>query len=126
MDETSTYISKGFLRAFALTGAWTILGAGVYLFIGKPSLAALILIVVGVGLVFLALRGSSLKEGNYPRGRVILIVISGLSMLLMGLFLRIFAKGPVLVIWAAYFTGIVILLTISVVQFTRSSRPELS
>lgn len=126
MDEPTTYVSKGFLRIFALTGAWTILGAGIYLFIGQPSLAALLLIVVGVGLVVLALRGSSLKDGNFPRRRVILFVISGLSMLFMGLFLLIFAKGPILAIWIAYFTGIVILLVASVVQFTRSSRPELS
>ena len=89
-------------------------------------MAALFLIVVGVGLAFLALRGSSLKEGTYPRGRVVVIVISGLSMLLMGLFLRIFAKGPIVAIWVAYLTGIVILLAASVVQFTRSSRAELS
>ena len=126
MDEHSVFVSKGFLRTFALAGAWTVLGAGVYLFVGQPSLAAGFLIVVGLGLLFLAFRSSSLKDGDYPRSRLIVMIATGFSMLLLGLFLRIFAKGPVVAVWAAYFAGIVVLLGASAVQFTRSSGPEVS
>ncbi|MFV2045192.1 MAG: hypothetical protein ACC700_18410 [Anaerolineales bacterium] len=126
MDERSIHVSKGFLRTFALSGAWTVLGAGVYLFVGQASLAAGFLIVVGLGLVALAFRSSSLKDGDYPRGRLIVMAATGLSMLLLGLFLRVFAKGSVVVVWAAYFVGIALLLVVSAVQFTRSSRPEVS
>ncbi|MEE9216319.1 MAG: hypothetical protein V3U32_02690 [Anaerolineales bacterium] len=126
MKEHSAYVSKGFLRTFALAGAWTILGAGVYLFVGQPSLAAGFLMVAGLGLVFLAFRSSSLKDGDYPRSRLIVMIATGFSMLLLGLFLRVFAKGSVVAVWAAYFAGIVVLLGVSAVQFTRSSRPEVS
>jgi len=73
----------------------------------------------------LAFRSSSLKDGDYPRGRLIVMAATGLSMLLLGLFLRVFAKGSV-VGWAAYFVGIALLLVVSAVQFTRSSGPEVS
>ena len=126
MDEHSVFVSKGFLRMFALAGAWTVLGAGVYLFVGQPSLAAGFLIVAGLGLVFLAFRSSSLKDGDYPRSRLFLMIATGFSMLLLGLFLRVFAKGPFVAIWAAYLAGILVLLGASAVQFTRSSRPEVS
>lgn len=126
MGERSVYVSKGFLRTFALSGAWTVLGGGVYLFAGQPSLAAGFLIVAGLGLGALAFRSSSLKDGDYPRGRLFVMVATGFSMLLLGLFLKVFAKGSVAIVWGAYFAGIALLLTVSAVQFTRSSRPEVS
>ena len=126
MDEHSIYVSKGFLRTFALSGAWTVLGGGVYLFVGQPSLAAGVLIVAGLGLVFLAFRSSSLKDGDYPRRRIIVMIATVFSMLFLGLFLRVFAKGSVVAVWAAYFAGIVLFLVVAAVQLTRSSQPEVS
>ncbi len=126
MDEHLRFVSKGFLRMFALAGAWTVLGAGAYLFVGQPSIAAVFLIVAGLGLVFLAFRSSSLKDGDYPRSRLFVMVATGFSMLFLGLFLLVFTKGSVVAIWAAYFAGILVLLGASAVQFKRSSRPEVS
>ena len=126
MDERPKYLSKDFLRIFGLSGAWTLLGAGIYLFAGQPSLAAGFLMLVGLALGILAFRTRSLKDGDYPLGRIILMIATGLSMLFLGLFLRVFAKGPIVIVWAVYFAGIILLLALSALHFTRSSRPDVS
>lgn len=124
MRKETIYMSRRFLRAFALAGSWAVLGAGIYLLAGGPSTPGIVMSLFGIGLAVLAFRDKSLKVGAYPRMRVLLTGFTAASLLLMALSLRVFAKGTSVFIWVIYFAGVVALLGYSAVEFARSYRSD--
>ena len=124
MRKQTVYMSRRFLKAFALAGSWAVLGAGIYLLTGGPSAPGIVMSLFGIGLGVLAFREKSLKEGDYPRMRMLLTGLAAVSLLLAALSLRVFARGPAVLVWAIYFIGVVALLSYSAVQFAKSYQSD--
>jgi hypothetical protein len=124
MCKQTVYMSRRFLRAFALSGSWAVFGAGIYLLAGGPSIPGIVMALFGAGLGVLAFSDKSLKVGAYPRVRVLLTGFTAASLLLVALSLRVFAKGTSIIAWAIYFVGVVALLGYSALEFARSYRSD--
>jgi hypothetical protein len=122
MTENTFFLSRSFLRSYGLVAAWSAFGAGILLLTGRFSLVAGFLLLAGLTMAFFAFRGSSLREGAYPRARVWVMMVTILGTLCMGLLLRFFARGQSLAIWWMYLIGILALLVYSAVEFSRSIR----
>lgn len=122
MSESTYFLSRGFLRSYGLVASWAAFGAGVLLLTGRLGLVAGFLLLAGIAMAFVSLRGTSLKEGDYPRPRVWLMLFAIVGTLAMGVLLRFFARGQSLAIWWLYLIGILALLTYSAVEFSRSIR----
>lgn len=122
MNEKSYFLSRTFLRSYGLLGAWSVFGAGVILSTGRMSLVAILLLLVGLVMAVVSFRNDSLKEGDYPRTRALVMLITVLGEIVMGLFLRVFVRGPTVAIWWTYLAGIVLLVAYSTMEFVRSIR----
>jgi len=89
MTDNTLFLSRSFLRSYGLVAAWSTLGAGILLLIARFSMVAGFLVLAGFAMAYFAIRLSSLREGAYPRARVWVMFMTMVTVLGMGLGLRL-------------------------------------
>lgn len=102
MKSDYVMLTGRFLRLYTVATAWTVGGAGLFLFVGRPSLLPAMMILAGLGLAVLALRSAGSTAGTYPKRRIASYIITFAGLLTLAVGLVVFSKGILLAIWLAY------------------------
>ncbi len=116
MESNKIVFSKEFLKRYALTASWIVSGAGLFLFVGRPSLLPIVMILAGFGLVIVAFRRAGSNAGVYPKSRIITVSITIFGLLVLALGLVVFSKGAILLVWLVYFIIAITLAVMSILE----------
>jgi hypothetical protein len=116
MESNTVVFSKEFLKRYALTASWIVTGAGLFLFIGRPSLWPIVMILAGIGLAILAFRRAGSNAGVFPKSRIITVSITIFGLFVLSLGLVVFSKGVMLLVWLVYFVIAIALAVMSIIE----------
>lgn len=116
MVSNKIVFSEEFLKRYALTASWTVTGAGLFLFVGRPSLLSIVMILAGIGLAIVAFRRAGSTAGVYPKSRIITVSITIFGLFMLALGLVVFSKGAMLVVWFVYFVIAIALAVMSILE----------
>jgi len=124
MNDNKIYLDLKFMRLFLFASAWAVLGVGLLFVLGNSHLVGFFLTFLGLVSIAIAIYGRALKIGYYSRGRVALLVFSGLLVMMFSFTVKVFFRPPNTGYWTAYFAGTVFLLILSGITLFQSAQKK--